>query len=79
MAEAGELADRLNELLDDVRAGHEVLVTREQQPIARLVPWEPLPAAGQRSIHDLAPLPGKWVGERVLKSGDLAEEMFERE
>src|SRR5436309_5382 len=33
----------------------------------------------RRSVLRLRSLPGKWVGETVLKSGDLADEMFARE
>jgi hypothetical protein len=33
----------------------------------------------RRSVLRLAPLPGQWIGERVLRSGDLADEMFAAE
>ena len=33
----------------------------------------------KRSILRLRSLPGRWIGKRVLKSGDLADEMFSRE
>jgi hypothetical protein len=33
----------------------------------------------KRSVLRLRSLPGRWIGERVLKSGDLADEMFARE
>ena len=78
-AEAGELAKRFEEFLQDVQAGNEVLVTRGQKPVARLVPVEPERSNTPRSIRDLKPLSGQWIGERVIKSGDLAEEMFGRE
>lgn len=32
----------------------------------------------RRSILHLRSLPGRWIGEPVLKSGDLADEMFAR-
>ena len=32
----------------------------------------------RRSVLRLRPLPGEWTGETVLKSGDLADEMFAR-
>lgn len=32
----------------------------------------------KRSVYRLHSLPGKWIGETVLKSGDLADEMFAR-
>ncbi len=78
-AEAGELAKHLMEFLDDVKAGHEVLVTRGQKPVARLVPL-PAPAKHQpRSVLNLRSLPGRWIGENVIKGSDLADEMFARE
>jgi hypothetical protein len=33
----------------------------------------------RRSVIGIRPLTGKWVGETVLKSGDLADEMFARQ
>lgn len=33
----------------------------------------------RRSVLGLASLPGKWIGERVIKSGDIADEMFAAE
>src|SRR6185503_20690617 len=69
-AEAGDLARRLEEYLQDVQAGNEVLITLGQKPIARLVPLAPTQIAGRRSICDLKPLMGEWIGERVIKSGD---------
>jgi hypothetical protein len=32
----------------------------------------------RRSVRRLRALPGQWIGEPVLKSGDLADEMFDR-
>ena len=32
----------------------------------------------RRSVIHLRALPGQWIGERVIKSGDLADEMFAR-
>mgnify|MGYP003574925630 FL=1 len=69
---------RLEEFLRDVQAGNEVVITREQKPVARLVPVEPETKSGPRSIRGLKPLEGEWAGERVIKSEDLAEEMFGR-
>lgn len=78
-AEAGELAKHLTEFLDEVKAGNEVLVTSGAKPVARLVPVQSQSQPRRRSIRGLRPLPGKWMGETVLKSGDLADEMFARE
>ena len=35
-------------------------------------------AKRRRSVIHLRALPGQWIGERVIKSGDLADEMFAR-
>lgn len=35
-------------------------------------------AKRRRSVLQLRPLPGTWTGEAVLRSGDLADEMFAR-
>jgi prevent-host-death family protein len=78
-AEAAELARRFMDFLEDVKAGHEVLVTREQKPIARLIPMSPRHRDARPSVLHLRPLAGKWIGETVLESGDLADEMFARE
>ncbi len=78
-AEAGELAKRMIEFLDDVSAGHDVLVTRGQKPVARLVPMNASVRRERRSVLNIRPLQGKWIGETVLKSSDLADEMFPRE
>ncbi|MBI3418012.1 MAG: type II toxin-antitoxin system Phd/YefM family antitoxin [Verrucomicrobia bacterium] len=78
-AEAGELAKHLMEFLDDVKAGHEVLVTRGHNPVARLVPMHSPVKRQRRSVLHIRSLPGKWIGEAVIKGGDLADEMFARE
>ena len=78
-AEAGELAKHLAKFLDEVKAGHEVLVTSGAKPVARLVPVQSQSKPRRRSIRCIRPLSGKWIGESVLKSGDLSDEMFARE
>ncbi len=78
-AEAGELAAHLMEFLDDVKAGHEVLVTRGQQPVARLVSMRPEPPSRPRSILDLPSFKGHRVLTPVITQAELAEEMFARE
>ena len=75
-AEAGEVAKRFEEYLQEVQSGNEVLVTRAHTPIARIVAIEPTRPNARRSIGNLKPLSGRWIGERVIKSGDLAEEMY---
>jgi antitoxin (DNA-binding transcriptional repressor) of toxin-antitoxin stability system len=72
------LAKHIAKFLDDVKAGHEVLVTQGQTPFARLIPAESPVKTRRRSISHLKPLSGRWTGGTVLKSGELADEMFER-
>ena len=79
MVEAGELAAHLMEFLADVKAGHEVLVTSGQEPIARLVSPHLLRDPRPRSVLGLPSLSGRWIGEAIVRSGDLADEMFARE
>jgi antitoxin (DNA-binding transcriptional repressor) of toxin-antitoxin stability system len=78
-AEAGELAKHLMEFLDDVKASHEVLITRGQKPVARLVPMHSPAKRQRRSMLHIRSLPGKWIGESVIKGSNLADEMFARE
>jgi antitoxin (DNA-binding transcriptional repressor) of toxin-antitoxin stability system len=66
------------ESLDDVKAGHEVLVTRGQQPVARLVSMRPEPPNRPRSILDLPSFKGHRVLTTVITQAELAEEMFAR-
>lgn len=77
-AEIEELAQHLPEFLEAVRAGHEVVIRSGPEAIARLVPPVRPRNSPHRSVRHLTPLPGKWTGETVLHSGDLAEEMFAR-
>lgn len=76
-AEIEELTQHLPEFLEAVRAGHEIVIRRGREDIARLVP--PFGSRRpRRSVRQIKPLPGKWTGEAVLHRGDLAEEMFAR-
>lgn len=77
-AEIEELTQRLPEFLEAVRAGDEIVIRRGREDIARLVPPLGSRRRPRRSVRQLKPLPGKWTGEAVWHSGDLAEEMFAR-
>jgi prevent-host-death family protein len=74
-AEVNELPARLPELVEQVRAGHEVALTKGNKPLARLVP---APESGTVSGAPLSI--GSLKGHRVLASAipqaELAEEMF---
>lgn len=78
-AEAGDLAKHLAQFLDEVKAGHEVLVTSGTTPVARLVPLRNQSRFQPRSIRGLRALAGTWVGKTTVKSDDVAEEIFARE
>ena len=69
----GQLAD----LIKQVQAGNEVILTQGDKPVARLVaaPEEP---ATPRAALQVRSLTGHKVLTPVLSQQDLAEEMFER-
>ena len=75
VAEVSELAGRLAELLKQVQAGGEVLLTQGNEPVAKLVP-----ASGQKTGSGaplrIRSLRGHRVLTPVLSQADLAEEMF---
>ncbi len=49
-----EAKSRLSELIREAEAGVEVIVARNGQPVARIVPWP-----GSPSVR----VPGAWAGE----------------
>jgi prevent-host-death family protein len=77
-AEVNELPRRLPELVEQVQAGNDVLLTKGNKPVARLVP---APESGTASG---APLRIRsFKGHRILASAisqaEVAEEMFARQ
>ena len=77
-AEVKDMAGQLAELVKQVQAGNEVLLTQGNKPIAKLVPADEgaAPTAGPLRIRSLK-------GHRVLTpnitQAELAEEMFGRQ
>lgn len=76
-AEVNGFTGQLAELVKQVQAGHEVLLTQGNKPVARLVP------AGDREIVPGAALQIRSLkGHRVLtpsiSQAELAAEMFDR-
>jgi prevent-host-death family protein len=74
-AEVKELAGQLAELVRQVQAGNEVLLTQDNKPVAKLI------AAGARETVSNAPLrirslKGHRVLTPVISQADLAGEMF---
>lgn len=76
-AEVNGLTGQLAELVKQVQAGHEVLLTQGHKPVARLVP------AAEKKIAPGTPLPIRsFHGHRVLapsiSQSEFAGEMFDR-
>ena len=77
-ADVKEVAGKLAEFVRQVEAGHEVVLTRAEKPVAKLVP------ASEKDIAPGVPLKFRSLkGHRVLtpviSQAELAEEMFERQ
>jgi antitoxin (DNA-binding transcriptional repressor) of toxin-antitoxin stability system len=71
---AGELAD----LIKQVQAGDEVLLTQGNKLVAKLVPALE-ETASPRAALPIRSLTGHRVLTPVISQGDLAEEMFSRQ
>lgn len=68
-----EAKSRLSELIREAEAGIEVIVARNGQPVARILPWH-----GAPSVR----LPGAWAGqvtynEDIVGSDDEIALMFD--
>lgn len=68
----GELA----ELVKQVQAGKEVLLTQDSKPVAKLVPADQQPVAPTAGLR-IRSLKGHRVLTPVISQGELADEMFE--
>ena len=69
---------QLAELVKQVQAGNEVLLTQSNKPVAKLV------AASEKTVFPGAPLrirslKGHRILTPIISQGDLAEEMFGRQ
>jgi len=74
-ADISQWAGQPAELVRQVEAGHEVLLTRNDKPVARLVPaLERSPSAEPRLW--IRSLRGHRVLTPVISQAELAEEMF---
>ena len=78
VAEISEFAGQLAELLKQVQAGGEALLTQGSQPVARLVPaFDQKTGSGvPLQIHSLK---GHRVLTPVFSQAEIAEEMFARQ
>ena len=75
-AEISERTGQLAELVKQVRAGTEVLLTEGNKPVARLVPALGQAAAG--AALQIRSLKGHRVLTAVISQAELAEELFGR-
>lgn len=70
----GELA----ELVKQVQAGNEILLTQDNEPVAKIVPAPQKETASAASLR-IRSLKGHRILTPVISQADLAEEMFARE
>ena len=68
-------AAKLTELVKQVQAGNDVLLTEGDRPVARLVPARDA-EAGQSAALRIRSLKGHQVLAPVISQADLAEEML---
>jgi prevent-host-death family protein len=72
--ESGQLA----ELLKQVQAGNEVLLTQDHKPVAKLVPAHSGKTASDASLQ-IRSFKGHQILTPVISQADLAEDMFGRQ
>jgi len=77
-AEVNEFTGRLAELVKQVQAGNEVLLTQERKPVAKIIATseKEIVAGTTIQIHSLK---GHRVLTPVISHSELAEEMFSRQ
>ena len=78
VAEVSEFAGQLAELLKQVQAGGEVLLTQGNKPVAKLVPAAEQ-KAGSGAPLQIRSLKGHRVLTPVFSQAELAEEMFRKQ
>ena len=76
-AEVNEFPGRLAELVKQVQAGNEVLLTQEHKPVAKIVSTSEKEIASGTTIQ-VRSLKGHRVLTPVISQSELADEMFER-
>jgi prevent-host-death family protein len=77
-AEVNEVNGRLAELVKQVQAGHEVVLTEGHKPVARLVAASEGEIAPGASLQ-IRSLTGHRVLTPVISQSELAEDMFGRQ
>ena len=71
-------AAQLADLIKQVQAGNEVILTQGDRPVAKLVA-APADAASPRAVFQVHSLKGHRVLTPVISQQDLAEDMFDRQ
>ena len=77
-AEVNEFSDRLAELVKQVQAGNEVVLTQGSKPVAKIVPATEETNASGAAI-EIRSLKGHRVVTPVISQSELADEMFTRQ
>ena len=77
-AEVNEFTDRLAELVEQVQAGNEVLLTQERKPVAKIVSTSEMKIVSRTPLQ-IHSLKGHRVLTPVVSHSELAEEMFSRQ
>jgi prevent-host-death family protein len=74
-AEVNEFSGRLAELVKQVQAGDEVVLTQGSKPVARIVPAAETAKVSALSL-EIRSLKGHRVLTPVISQSELADEMF---
>jgi prevent-host-death family protein len=76
--EVNEFTGKLAELVKQVQAGNEVLLTQERKPVAKIISTseKEVVSSAKLQIHSLT---GHRVLTPVISQSELAEEMFSRQ
>jgi prevent-host-death family protein len=77
-AEVNEFTGRLAELVKQVQAGNEVVLTQERKPVARIISTSSEPEIIAGAKLEIQSLKGHHVLTPVISQSELADEMFGR-
>jgi prevent-host-death family protein len=77
-AEVSEFTGKLAELVKQVQAGNEVLLTQERKPVAKIVSTSEKEIVSRAKLQ-IRSLKGHRVLTPTISQSELAEEMFTRQ
>ena len=77
-AEVNEFTGRLAELVKQVQAGNEVVLTQERKPVAKIVSTSEKETVSGTTLK-IRSLKGHRVLTPVISQSELADEMFSRQ